>query len=320
MEASQRPFSPLDDRPIDLDFPSYADQDPAGGQARTFAAIKHFLSLATVSTATDYVAAAAAAAEELVRPTNQPAAGALPLDDSMHPANYVFAIFSNVLAAASQIPPDHVWRWRLVALVRALSALPPPPPAAAAGSEAFGAVWASEGLHWDRLPTLPTLWWEVFAGRGRWDDPRGRMEEGRWTRAEWLNVNAFAALLVADRVGAGEGALSFDESGMRLLRHVLDEERDAEGLDDNVPPAAAWVLTTGAWLHERVGPGPGLESRGDVVGREGEERGAGAGESERWRSWKGQFGRLAADDRLADGTKAWARRAVDHMAQVDGSA
>lgn len=317
MEFTQTPFSPIDENTIHLEPPNFGTPTVPEPHQGTFDIIKRFLdsSSSDLRTAEETAVAAdavtVAAATELIIPANDPDQFAAriasdPTTNGYHLANYVSSIFSGIVTIATQIPPNHIYRWRLVALVRALSGQPSPLPSV---SDAFSAVSGDGPLSWERLPTFSFLLWDLFTSRGRWEGRRRMRASDDWSEAEWLNVNAFVSLLLVDGLVRERAAeeLGLDELAMKLLRHVLDEKRGREALEDNVPAAAVWILTAGPRLRERLRRGV----VDDVVGgttdsseQEGEPR---------WRAWKAKFQTVIEDDRLTDGTKAWARRALGHM-------
>lgn len=69
----------------------------------------------------------------------------------------------------------------------------------------------------------------------------------RWTPTQWLNLNTFVSLLVAEEVV--ENDLTFHVSGLLVLWHTLEFWRSAYDLEDNISSAATWILTAGNWMR-----------------------------------------------------------------------
>jgi len=133
-----------------------------------------------------------------------------------------------------------------------------------------------------------------------------------WSSEEWLNINKFCSLLVAEHIET-----SFAQDGLWVLRNTLEITRDLETLEDNIPSAAVWILTAGRWIHEnrglhlwsnleRLEENPHIE---DYQGSDGLS-------DERWQYWEGKFKKLALRSDLKEGTRAWALSAEQYMARL----
>jgi hypothetical protein len=292
------------DRPIQLQPCTSSDSEPG----TPFTVIQRFLESSTSDSITSD---AAAAVVDLTGPmtTNNCSRAA---NDPLYPSNHIYRIFSHLTDIALQIPHSHIWHQRLASLLRAIKGQPPPPLAV---SEAVRLTWGTN-FNWETFPTFALQQGELFDHKNRfeWQRRRHHMWSEMWSPQEWLSINKFISLLVAENlVGEGRTGLGFDRSGLLVLSHTLEVPRLIQTLEDNVPVAAVWILTAGKWIYEHRGlplesPWRALESRFE------EYDGPDGLNDERWEFWKFKFQELSDIHDLREETRAWARAAADHMA------
>jgi hypothetical protein len=223
-----------------------------------------------------------------------------------NPADYVHTIFSSLIDMVIQIPHNHAWQRRLVSLVRALKSQPDPP---AFVSQAVCNSWGMPEFKWERLPTFAMQQGELFLSRSRFEDPprTRRVWDNRVSPEEWTNINKFIALLVAEDLVTGMG---LDNSGFSVLKHTLESRRSVQVLEENIPAAAIWILTTKEWVYKRNL----LENTVRVYESRIEEYDGPDGlTGERWEFWNLKFKSLSLRDDLSDKTRSWAHNAADYM-------
>ena len=110
-----------------------------------------------------------------------------------------------------------------------------------------------------------------------------------------------------------------DDKALATMIDALEEEHDGTALDDLVPSAACWMLYAGEVMrkHDREFKTPCEDgckrlpdSRGDLWhGRIGFS-------SERWAFWREGFEAIGTREDVGDGTKNFARRAVEKMDDI----
>ncbi len=169
-------------------------------------------------------------------------------------------IWLQFIDLALQIPPSHPYQDSLISILHELTKLPcrsNRPEAELKEIEKFS------GRFWDLLPmfkwTVLECWWkapweedpEVLALASR----RNMMAFARWSAKEWTNINAFVARVTASELLSG---VTFERVALQVLNHALEVERRVDGLDDNLPPAAVWMLYAGRWIY-------GNEDDGEAV-------------------------------------------------------
>jgi hypothetical protein len=253
--------------------------------------------------------------------------------DLTHPINtwspndgiYLWSAISNIwhplLVIVIQIPENHPWQDRIVALADEISKTPRP---SLLGSE-VDEIERDCGRLWDGLPVLK---WFVAEDqhKGRWErTPENaafaESEEyklfcPRWTLDEWTSMNAFAA-----RCNTSLPAVIFKLIPLQVLQHALEVKRRPDALDDNVPAAAVWILHAGVWLFKKGDNGEGVE--GDGVGFNPEEitwlyEGPCGYNRERWAFWKKRFGEEAENMEAGEETRTFALKAYDAMITIEG--
>jgi hypothetical protein len=229
--------------------------------------------------------------------------------------NYVYALFGTLMSIAMLIPSNHIYHQRLLALVRALKGLPQP---ALAVCETLNSEWPFDewAFRGQDLPTFDIQYSEEFGYKGRFEFIPEE-EPARWdwlTTTEWLNLNKFISLLVAeDLVGVMNW---FPSSGLIVLWHTLEFERGVQVLEDNIPVAAVWILTAGKWMraHRELDmKNPWVAIDGKIQEYDGPDGFC----DERWQFWKSKFRDFSVRNDLKDETKAWAQAAADHMVDLD---
>lgn len=294
-----------DEKPIQLQAPISGDSEPG----TPFTIIRSFLESSSSASVTSDAAASAVDLSRYLTTDNCSLAANHPL----HPSNYIYAIFSTLIDIAIQIPHDHTWHQRLASLLRALKGQPQPPSDV---SRAVCSTWGLGEFRWEKFPTFAMQQGELFDYKNRfeWQQQRDQRWNESWSPQEWLSINKFISLLVAeDLVGEGASGLGFDRSGLLILRHTLEIPRGVKTLEDNIPACAVWILTAGKWIYEHRGLQLETPLRALENGFE-EYCGPDGFSDERWQFWKSKFQELSSRINLREKTKAWARAAADHMA------
>jgi len=262
---------------ISLQAPSLAD--PTTELFPRFDALKEYLE--------DENATAESAAVDVTASINGPVSATYPaLDDDI--AGGVSNLWGTIFAIVEQIPYDHPWQARLVALVAAIKTLPCPP-------HLDTASWAAKGHFpmWHGLPTFGREVYETFNAEGLLYDRSDLATP--MSREHWVNYNAFLARISAAQI------MDLSSSVEELFIHVLENDNTASMLNDNVPALAVWILYAGNITYERMAQ------------RESGLRG------ERWRPGKGRLEDLMRDDTLHRNTRDWAAGAYEEMVRIEAN-
>ncbi|KAJ0415817.1 hypothetical protein BJY00DRAFT_326770 [Aspergillus carlsbadensis] len=257
------------------------------------------------------------AAEQLASTT---LADDTPLEDALS------RLWNLILALAAASPTHHD---KLVDVLVDISELPdetnpnPNPPSTSSGpSQTDPESGSPLTLHDMRLwRDLPTLGWTF---RDEWNfsiTPNSSAEQRARAISRWVNVNRFAALLMATEEPV---FAPYSWFGLVTLRTALEtpvEEMGAHGrdaLDAWVPAAAVWIEVLGVEIFEWEeefpgGGGRGAPGRGGPLwsGKHGFCKG-------RWGLWRGRFGDLArADLGVSEGVRKVAGDAEVMMSEIE---
>jgi hypothetical protein len=267
------------------------------------------------STSENISLAAAEAAANLTR--NLPTGNYSGEDDYLRSASfYVTGLFDTVEDIAMQTPAGHIYHYRLVALLSALKEQPQPAPELRQMIES-DYPFDDREFRWDELPSFSYSYYEQFSYKSRFEPWTSQdVFSDCWTPTQWLNLNTFVSLLVAEEVV--ENDLTFHVSGLLVLWHTLEFRRSANDLEDNIPSAATWIILAGSWMHkhrELALQIPWVPLEDEVLEYDGPKVGF---NDERWQFWKSKFQYLSARDDLTVDARMCAQKAADHMASLDG--
>lgn len=237
----------------------------------------------------DGTATAENAAVQVTASINGPVSATYPmLDDDV--AGGVSNLWATLFAITEQIPYDHPWQDKLVALVTAIKNLPSPPRLEIDS-------WRAKGYAplWQGLPTFGRTVYETWNGEGLLYYDRATSLDTPLSREEWVNFNAFLARVSASQV------MDLSTSAEALFAHVLESDNTASKLNDNVPAAAVWILYAGNFVYGKV------------------LRGVSRLSGERWTIWKGTLGDLIRDEALHSNTRDWAVGAFEEMSRIEAN-
>ena len=146
-----------------------------------------------------------------------------------------------VLSIAAQIPYDHPWQYRLVALVEKIRALPLPspsgdPPRYIPEPELHDDGWNSIFHHQmiqDKSFEMGRIW------------SCSAINSKPFSVSEWTNFCAFNVHLTA------RGVVNNLEDAEELFHYVLNQERPPEFLNNNISAAAVWIIFGGGYIYYR---------------------------------------------------------------------
>ena len=236
------------------------------------------------------------AAITVAAPINEPVSGTPLTRDDI--AGGVSNLWATVLVIVAQVPYDHPWQDKLVALVSATRFLPEP-------------AYLEAGSWLNRY--FRTVWRELdYFGRcvcEDWNDKSLLHErftqeqfEEAFSKDEWVNFNAFLARISAQRIQP------LESYGIDILSAVLEGSEftapiTPSMLNDNLPAAAVWLLYAGGLMDESLG----LNAK------------SGLSKDERWGLWKERLGELMRDETLHRNTRDWAMgafQAMDHISLI----
>ena len=223
-------------------------------------------------------------------------------DDTASIASSVDSLWGTVLAIAVQVPYDHPWQNKLVALVVATTSLPAPAhlDVDVRSCRGYGHIWSDLGI-------IGRSVYEDFTDKGFLYDRSNSSESeeafprDQWfSRDEWVNFNAFVA-----RVSA-TGIKNLSYTGIKLLQGVLEGRQyyasiTSSMLNDNLTAAAVWLLYAGELMYERPAS--------NEVDRPSRDR--------IWALWKEKLSDLMRDEGLHRNTRDWAEGAFQAMGYIE---
>jgi hypothetical protein len=262
---------------------------PSATPGPPFTIIDRFLR-SPASTAEDTVV-------EILRPLNDSSCLQEPWNSPYNTRNYIAGIFGEVFHIATQLPCEHPWHHRLAKLVKALGKQPPPP-------RAVCVDYGDADFSWAWHPNFGSQHAESWSYQTRLRENAGY---DTWSPQEWLSMNNFLAVLVAEDFGRLEK--QFAGSGLKVLVYTLENPRSTVTLENNISSAAIWILTAGNWLREHQGPDLDLRFRGLAT----DFKGPIGLTDERWQLWGQKFQELAGRSDLSAEAREWASRAADYI-------
>ena len=158
-----------------------------------------------------------------------------------------------VIDIVKQVPEDHSIQDQFISLLVQVSKMPRP----ASRSDIEGYEREYHRSFWDTLPELKGFLFEQWRYMGCWerspsqqalaDDPSFKPFCHRYTTDEWTSINAFIAKCYV------KPQLHFKKlhlTPVRVLNEALEMRRRPDGMEDNLPAAAAWILHAGRWLFD----------------------------------------------------------------------
>ena len=238
---------------------------------------------------TQYLAGSETAAKNITASINGPATPKNSLcDDKLESA--IADLWNLILSTAIQIPYDHPWQDRLVALVDEIKALPPP-----SRPDLQGLLDNTDPLIglWGNTMLLDEVIDDKFVEKGLALRIHSS-EPDPFSPKEWTNFCAFVARLSV------MGVIDKFSDAVKLLHPVLeDPEGSVRALDDNLAAAAVWMLYGGSEIHYRS-----VQSMEPFS-------------VERWHGWKGHFQALKNDQRLHPSSRDWAEGAWERMSWIE---
>ncbi|CEN59237.1 hypothetical protein ASPCAL01689 [Aspergillus calidoustus] len=164
---------------------------------------------------------------------------------------------------------------------------------------------------------LPTLGWTF---RDEWNfsvNPNSSAEKRAYAIRRWININRFAALLMATEEPVFASYSWFALVTLRqALETPIDQMSEHDPLDAWVPAAAAWIEVLGVeiyeWEEEFPSGGNRAPGKGGPLweGKHGFCKG-------RWGLWRERFGDMARGGRVSESVRKVAGDAEVMMKEIE---
>lgn len=253
--------------------------DPSSGQYSWLAPIHDLLNKTLQGELSEDEAAAA-----LTNPAQWEDDDDLPLED------YTDLLFGVCLDKAMAIPPKHPCQERLLKVLRAIQSRPPPP--------------GEHVDYWNSLPTFVAQLSEAFNAEGLLETTGDPLPwEKKMSVEQWRNIHSFLAAWYTSLPDEKQASFGYYHKALLLLRHVLEEPRKLEALDQNLPAVATWMSGAGSQLYENCRRNQALDPRDATRLRHASNeselyKGPDNWNEDRWDFWMGRLRELGEDENL----------------------
>ena len=241
-----------------------------------------------------------------------------PADDTSSPElnesecsleGFLGSLWAMVVKLIKQIPSDHPWQDRMVEILNAIKKLPRQvTPEMVQLERSWGMTF------WQGLPILGAEIRETW-NRGPWEKlPEGTFRypgDTPFPPDVWSSLNAFTARLTVASV------LNFDSYATWILRHTLEEEREDEEVDDNLPAATMWIIYAGKIVYHNAAKVDMDSAETHPPDINFVRKFSKSFSKERWNFWKERFEFFQNHGNLKRMTRDSAGEALSRMLEIE---
>ena len=222
---------------------------------------------------------------------------------------FLWGLWAEMVDLIIGIPHSDPWQDKLVELLGAMKEVPR---RVTPGMVELERSW---GLaFWHNLPIFGAEvreTWNEAPWEERPDDLFGYRKNTPFSPNAWASLNAFTARITAASVS------NFEIYAIWILKHVLEQERKDEEVDNNLPAATMWIIYAGRIVYHNAAKdwtdSPETHPAHIRYLRRFNEPFS----MERWGFWKERFEFFRHHEALKQSTRESAGEALGRMAEIE---